>query len=222
MITGMGRVLTRRFRLRFSLRTLMIGVTLVCVVAGWFAHWIRSSILQRKAVAVIRGSGGYVTYHYELQPRTPTSAEHAFPDELAPSGPKRLRNLLGIDFFDNVSFVGGFRAHDGDTVVLRDLPALRALYVDGTKLTTIGLEPITRLDRLTRLDLVSCRFRPYEWGFLSSFVDLEELQISAPDPSLPGHEITDTLIEQVRRLPHLRRLLIANAKEVTDLVGVHI
>src|SRR5262245_17910828 len=79
--------------LRFSLRTLLLALTLACVALGW---WVHKAERQRRAVAAIRAAGGYVEYDYERDGRrrglrNPT-----------PPGPVWLHSVVGVDYFADV------------------------------------------------------------------------------------------------------------------------
>ena len=84
--------LKRRF-VRFSLRTLLLFMLVVCVALGWKVERTRK---QRDTVAWVHQMGGSVVYDYEVDDngRRVPNAE--------PPGRKWLRNLLGIDYFDDV------------------------------------------------------------------------------------------------------------------------
>src|ERR1700686_4232221 len=128
---------------QFSLRSLMIVVTLLAVLCGYVA-WLGKKRIERKrkeceAVTAIVRLGGGVGYHDEKV----TSAK--------PPGPDWLRNLFGETFFSEVEWVdfsGDDRLTDAGLVNLRALPQLKSLDLSFTKTTDAGLEP---LDGLTEL-----------------------------------------------------------------------
>ena len=84
----------RRRWYQFTLRTLLIVMTLASVGLSWFAVKLQQARRQRAAVEAIEKAGGWVEYDYELRTRPPSDAD--------PPGPAWLRNLLGIDFFATV------------------------------------------------------------------------------------------------------------------------
>jgi hypothetical protein len=60
----------RRRWFRYSLRTLLLAVTLVAVA---LAYWVNGAERQRRAVAAIEAAGGTVRYDYE-RTKSPTIA----------------------------------------------------------------------------------------------------------------------------------------------------
>jgi hypothetical protein len=78
--------------LRFSVRGLIV---LVLVIGGWFGWIVRSARLQREAVAAITKAGGTVTYNWEWRNGKSTPGGK-------PWAPKRLVDLLGVDYFGHV------------------------------------------------------------------------------------------------------------------------
>src|SRR5688572_22036394 len=86
----------RRRWIRFSLRTLLILLTLACLWLGWQAKRARD---QRQAIATIRAAAGTVLYTYQFD------ANGVFADygnKLKPLAPAWLRDALGQDFFISI------------------------------------------------------------------------------------------------------------------------
>ena len=78
---------------QFSLGTMFVVVTVLCVLCAWLAVKVNRAHRQRDAVDAIRRLGGYAAYE--------------------PAGPSWLRELLGDDFFAHVVEAGtdlGIRA----------------------------------------------------------------------------------------------------------------
>ncbi len=92
-MTDTAPIKPKRRWLRFSLRSLLLLVLVLCVVLGWQVGWARK---QRAAVAWIRQQpDGSVAYDYErLQFPSPNPQ---------PSAPNWLVELLGIDYFATVT-----------------------------------------------------------------------------------------------------------------------
>src|SRR5262245_59970987 len=84
----------RRKPLRLTVGALMILVLAIGGPMGWVAR----TRVQREAVAAVLKAGGYVGYNGQ-RPGTEHVAAAPGP------GPRWLRNLLGIDAFDTVTFV---------------------------------------------------------------------------------------------------------------------
>ena len=62
--------MTKRRLLRFSVRTLLIVLTIGCFALGWKVELARK---QREAVGWVREMGGRATYSYELRRALPAN-----------------------------------------------------------------------------------------------------------------------------------------------------
>ncbi len=91
----------RRRWLRFSLRTFLIVLTILCVWLGWYLHRVEQ---QRAAVRWVRENGGAVRYDYEFD------SDDKFIDASQPPVPKWLVDMLGVDYFVSVVSVHTFDA----------------------------------------------------------------------------------------------------------------
>jgi hypothetical protein len=201
---------------RFSLRGLLVAITLLACWLGWQAKLVRD---QRRAVALVERLGGYVGYDYERiaaeryrknppsGPRPP--GDHAADLASRPRVPAWLVNLTGLHWWATVERVRLERA----------------------ALTTADVELLSRLPELTTLNLVECRLRDADltaWGRLSSlsgiyfqgsdFAD-DQLGFAAALPRLEFVELNMTVLGDAG-LAHfsglpLRRLDLSETK-VTD------
>src|SRR5215213_1536680 len=88
----------RGFGLRFSLRGLLIVITILCVSLAWR---LQRAKLQKEAVQAIREASGWVYYDYQqYDPKTCQFDKNATPWE-----PEWLQTQMGIDFFHDVEAV---------------------------------------------------------------------------------------------------------------------
>jgi hypothetical protein len=83
----------RRRWFRYSLRTLLVFVTVACAGFGWLGLKMRQAQRQEELAKAIDELGGGVVYDYEIDSngdwvKSPT-----------PPGPVWLRNMLGDKFF---------------------------------------------------------------------------------------------------------------------------
>jgi len=182
MTTPHHRRRRRRRFFRYSLRTLMLVITVFCVWMGITAKRARD---QRLAVEAVLAIGGTVTYeHGEFRhgvTQSPQSLRWGPGPPPRPPGPEWLRRIIGDDYFfsvDSVSISGratsdavlvhlkglsdleflalvNARITDAGLVHLKGLTNLTTLALSGTQITDAGLEHLKGLTKLTELDLTS-------------------------------------------------------------------
>jgi hypothetical protein len=101
----------RGWGLRFSLRGLLVVVTILCVALAWR---LQRAKLQRQAVLALRDAGGWVYYDYQqYDPKT-----CKFDKEATPWEPEWLQAQVGVDFFHDVEAVN--MSFHGQGIVRRD------------------------------------------------------------------------------------------------------
>jgi len=86
-----------RRRFQFSLRTLLLVVTLCALACSRLAVKMQQAKRQQVAVTEIKELGGTVTYDWQID-----ADGHSRPNA-QPPGPVWLRNVLGDDCFGNVT-----------------------------------------------------------------------------------------------------------------------
>ncbi len=118
---------------QFSLLKLLLLVTGLALWFGWLANQARE---QREAVAWVEEMGGSVQYDYE------TDEDGEFIDDVEPPGPKWLRDILGIDFLDDVVYVDLYDTPVSDVTPLAGLTNLVWLQLNETP---VSEEEITKL-----------------------------------------------------------------------------
>ncbi len=209
---------------QYSLRTLLIIVTLFAVACSWFTVKMRQAKRQREAVEAFSKLGGTIAYDYQLD------AFGHFMQGTKPPGPTWLRKFLGDDFFCTV--VDAVPKNDTSILILKDfsriqylylfnsqvtdaglenlkgLTQLKELYVNSTEVTDAGLEHIKGLTQLQRLHLLDTKVTDVGLERFKELTQLKELDLS-------GTKVTDTGMEYLKGLSQLRVLLIQNTK-VTD------
>jgi hypothetical protein len=169
---------------RFSLRTALAVVTLLCILLGW---WVVRAERQRVAAEAVRDVGGRVHYTYEFD------STGVWLDKPQPWAPAWLRRTIGEDLFitlDGVYFDA--RQVDDETVgrivpKLRRVSTLRWLELRDSSISDAALERIAELTQLERLLIRS----------------------SAGD-SAPRTQITDTGLAQLKTLHRLRHLSLGD------------
>ena len=185
----------RRRWLQFSLRTMMIVVTVFCVWLGFTAKRARD---QRQAVEVIRKLWGAGYYEHQLP--------LGFPSK--PPGPKWLRRLIGDEYFFSFGRIEVGGPTDADLVHLKALTSLTFLALSGTKVTDTGLEHLKDLTNLQTLELRNTHITDTGLEHLIALTDLEVLVLTSP-------QITDAGLVHLKGFTKLERLYV-NYTQVTD------
>jgi hypothetical protein len=181
---------------RFRLRTLLLGILVLGLALGWK---IERAKRQREAVAWVLQAGGKVRYAHEKT----DACGYALPGE--PPGPKWLRDLVGIDFLDNVSTVYLAGRPVSDLARLADVAGLKQLDLAGTPVADLG--PLSGLKRLQSLDITNCS-RVSDLAPLAELTELQTLYVN----NLPG--VTD--FSPLAKLRKLQQLYAYNTP-VSDL-----
>ena len=170
---------------QFSLRTLFVGVTLLCVGPGGYVAYEQQKARQQKyAVEAIQKVGG--DYHR---------------DETIPSRSAAMRFLLGDDRFGHVNSVWFFcpsKVTDADLRHLNHFPHLKEIEFGGREMdangkrvdqgvilvTDRGLEHLAGLTSLTQLALDDTEITDAGLGQSAGLTELEYL-------GLEGTHVTD-------------------------------
>ena len=189
-------------KLRFTLRTLFIVLT---ISAMWLGYHTNDARRQRIAVEAIEAAGGRVRYDYQ---RTLANAKNG---EAELPGPSWLRSVLGDDFFRHVVKVdwNGKKAFGAEELRhLRSLPRLDTLNLNFSGVNDSDLAEISKLPQLKKLHLEKCSgVTDAGLAHVSRLADLEYL-------SLLATECSDSGIEE--NIPKLTKL------QYIDLAGVPI
>ncbi len=159
----------RRF-FRYSLRTLLLVVTVFCI---WMGITVKRARDQERAVATIEDVGGSVLYDYQIASPSP------FPPGPSPPGPKWLRDLIGIHYFDSVAAVllVGPGVNDECFAAIKRFTDLEILSLFQTKVTDVGLEHLKGLTNLQRLYLNNTRVTDAGLEHLKGLTDLQRLDL---------------------------------------------
>ena len=141
------------WRPRYSMRGLLIAVTIYCVALGWRLNRAHQ---QREAVKAIREAGGWV--YYDFQQYDPKTGK--FDSQAAPSAPAWMLDPVGIDFWHNVTALNmSFHEEQGKrwdnkkpavniAPQLAHLPHLRFLGVTEHAVDDAGLQRVGQLKQL--------------------------------------------------------------------------
>ena len=196
---------------QFSLRTLLI-FTLICAVASaWLTHRVERKRKEREAVESIFEDNGAVVYDYDY--RIAASSKEI--PSARPSGPIWLRNVLGDNFFSEVTGVwfslhesGPKLGSDAGLEHINELTQLQMLTLSGTKITDAGLVHIKDLSKLTSLDLRECGITDAGLEHIKGMTELHELFLWRTN-------IGDAGLKHLEGLTALKRLDLGSTN-VTD------
>ena len=170
----------KRRWLQFSLKTMLVVMTLASVGLGWLAYERNEVRKRHEAIAAIEKSGGGVRFDVEK-----------------PFRPKWLRPLLGDDSAGEVESVGYWGAREAITdaglVHLRGLTKLKWLYLDRhPQLTDAGLVHLQGLTELEDLGLSDTRVSDAGLVHLKGLKKLERL-------NLWGTRVTEQGISELQK-----------------------
>jgi hypothetical protein len=192
---------------RFSLRTLLILVTLGAAAFGWFGIKTRQAQRQSAAVAAVRNLGGYVRYDYEIDSVGNQEANASAPTSAW------LRKALGDDFCAEVKHVilCGRDTSDETLEQIRGIPRLESLNVSyTTKITDDGLANLAKLTELRELRMSSnTRVTDVGVAHLQALPQLELL-------FLDDTQITDAGLVHLKGLKQLKILDLTNTQVTED------
>jgi hypothetical protein len=235
----------RRLRwYQFSLRTLLIAVTLIACACSWFTVQIQRADQQYDAAEILSHFGYSVEYDYEY-PRE-------WGQTKSPPAPEWILNLVGEDFIYNVHAVGEYPNYsfirppnethppvmtDADMEVFQHLPRLRILRLqnnlgDSAQLTDDGIFNLESLKLLETLDLSGTAITDAGLAHIEGLEELRTLRLAdtkITDLGL-GHltglgrlcsidlsrtAITDAGVIQLQHMPQLHELFLSNTR-ITD------
>jgi Leucine-rich repeat (LRR) protein len=194
---------------QYSLRTLLIIVTIIAIFMSWFSVKLKQAREQKAVVEEITKLEMGVQYDWQLdRPVEPPKPGQLF------GGPKRpwpdwLRNILGNDFFDNVVVVF-FRQNavaEKNLIYLKKFPRLRYIDFLPEKITDVGLANLSGTS-IQSLNLTGSKITDAGLTHLEHLPQLQWLYID-------NTAITDEGFEHLKNLTQLRAIFLKNDK-ITD------
>ena len=161
----------RKGRLSFSLRNLLVVVTVAGVLLGWK---VREVNRRMRVVEWVRTVGGFVTYNYEYD------ENNKWIPNADPPGPTWLRNLIGVDYLAKVTRINLSNSRVTDLSPLAEITTLESLSLCGTPV--VDLTPLRELTSLRTLN--ATRTQVADLSPLAKLTNLETLDLS-------GTSVTD-------------------------------
>jgi len=198
--------LPRRLLPRFSMATMFVFATIVCIVLGLV---VRVAERQKRAVEALRSLDVVTIYYdYELDEDLKLKQDAERP------GPDWLRNLIGVDYFATVVYV----ELSGDTINhllvqsevyevtvpgdvsrhLRDFSDLKSLNLSAAPITNRDIEHFASSTGLRKLDLSYTFLSDAGLSKLSHLTELRELNLSQTKTTKEG------VVDLRRALPNCK------------------
>ncbi|HEY2412948.1 MAG TPA: hypothetical protein VGI40_11930 [Pirellulaceae bacterium] len=220
---------TSRWR-RFSLRALLLLVTLAAIFLGWFAWRLKTARIQDASAEAIVQAGGQVAYSNQfdghvsrLTPYQPkTNFLGTWSQKLVGGDP--TRKMVSVTLMDDdsaaaitkynlrdlkiVRFSGGASITDAAVAHLANCPELQVLYLERANITDRALESIGRHKKLEELWLANT---PVTDAILPGLRELPALRVL----DIRGTAISNEGMKQVAALPAVW-LLYLDSDRVTD------
>jgi hypothetical protein len=218
-------------RFRFSLRTLLLLLTVLCV---WLGVQVTAARRQKNAVEAILSAGGRVVYDYQVVARPPMPAVPGAPQLPAgavlgdtkvdhrqlPPGPAWLRKQIGDDYFATV--VAAYFNHAKATIQKPDLdqlarvPHVRKLgfYDCDTRIHDQDLTALGELHELEELQFIQARINGSILAQLPNPKRLKMLYLRQTD-------IDDAALEPLERMTGLEILNLGET-HITDAGLKHV
>lgn len=204
-------------RRRYSLRTFLIAMSLLCLLFGWKAEQVR---IQQNAIEEIRKLGGSIWYDSQVDEKGMFPTNRQINSAWNP-----FDGLLADDWFNTVTTVhmryteeparlrGAKNAPKEVVPHLARLPGLRRLRLSFTDVSNDDLAPLSKLKHLRFLTLQSTKVKEGNLDSLKG-LRLEEL-------SLERTRLSDEGLKSLRHMESLRYLNATRTK-VTDAGLVHL
>lgn len=203
--------LTRWLVPRYSLRTLLVLMTLVCIVCGmWLNRAIRQRTAVRRFYELTDARGGTssgdspVTMGYRYQ------GKNEYYKPIIPKWQHPLRDAIGEEAFGEVTGVQlmNTAVTNDDLRHLAALPDIEYIHLGNTKITDAGLLHLRSCPKLNMLTLDGTPITDNSAAELTRYQDLTSL-------SLSGTKITDAGLEHLAKLPKLKELWLRGTS-ITD------
>ena len=210
---------------QFSLRALLLFVTLACGALGWLGIEVQKAERQKAAVIELENLGGRVAYDFQFDSTGRMFPFYSKPMRMPPA-PAWL-SWLGDDFFRSVRQavlwgVDDQLVVDDDLAQLAGLNSLRSLSLDNVSVYDVGLEAKYRYfnpSGIPNPGLQEVILRPFPQSPFPTHADstiaaLEQLKRvkGLEILYLNGSQITDAGLEHIKGLPQLRRLNVVGTR----------
>jgi hypothetical protein len=203
-----------RSYLRFSVRGLIVFVLVIGAGLGWV---LRDAHIQRDAVAAVIKAGGNLLHDWQWSNGKPVPGGK-------PWAPEWLTNLIGVDYFSDVTAVRVFSSSsttDATIAKVARLPRLENLSINSPNVGDAGIAHLEGSTNLTYLNLMNTHVTDAGLVHLRNLTNLSELllcETAVTDAGLAhlkglsklsylhlrGSQVTETGMDELKRaLPSL-------------------
>ena len=207
LVTDLPAPRKRRW-LRFSLRSLLVAITLFAIVLGVEMNRVRK---QRLIVAEVERSGGSVGYACRFSSPFDGAELYSagwFEGEYVPrTYTDDIRHFAREYLCDVRVFGGRLRASDEMIPLLVQLRGQDWLDLKGSGITDVGAKRLLKMKTLRSLKMFETQITDDGLASLAT-MDLVAIGIS-------GTGITDAGLEHIAQMPHLR-ILGLGSNRITD------
>ncbi len=193
LLLRLAAAIVFRWRLEFSIGSLLVLAVAVAIPCGWLATAMRQATQRQQAVEAIEKLGGNAYYA---------------PADMRP--PAWLERLTGEAFFKDVDQVAlaGSGVTDASLDNLQGFSRLRVLWLNGAKVSDAGLEKLRGFGELEGLSLDGAAVTDAGLHNLRGLTHLQFLALS-------GSGVTDAGLEDLKGLKHLTLLQLPRLPRVT-------
>ncbi len=194
---------------QYSLRTLLILVTVFAFVCSWVAVKMGQAKRQKEIVEQLIKSGCGIRYDFEVASFRKNNSNPQ------PPATAWLRGLLGIDFFSNVEEVYcENNLTDDDLKKLGEFKHLKVLEIYNSPITDAGFEHLKQLTQLKTLRLFKTQITDAGLKNLAGMTQLEKID-------LREDSISDAGLAHLAGLTKTKTLLLRSGK-ITDAGIAHL
>ena len=195
-------------KFRFSMRTLFILVTLLCVLLVPLSVKLYQARQQRLAVEWVLANGGKVSLNESGE-----VVKVFFSDYNTQITDAGLVHLKGLTSLKSLS-LDHTQISDTGLEHLKSLTSLRALILTGTQITDAGLKHLKGLTRLDQLYLGGTQITDAGLKHLKGLTSLRALHLT-------GTQVTGTGLVHLKDMTRLRHLNLNNT-QITDAGVEHL
>ncbi len=194
-------------RLRFSLRTLLVGILILGSALGWLGALFKRTHDQREAVRRIESLGGLVSYDYIADwLKTNSDGRNVRP---SPPGNRLIRAIVGDDVYAHVAVVYFAKPiSEADLMVVEELLDVTHVGIGDGAISSKGLVHLAALGSLRSLGLDGTTVTAADLCNSAIGARLEQLNIG-------GTTVVNATLTELAKLKNLETLQLVSAG-ITD------